>query len=121
MVCSETSLSRGWRPPESGERSPSANDVYRDSEILDQWMTKKNAEDVEHVMAVIRKSERMDNGIVADYHQHRSHHGTDDGNSWIVGRIGEEPSSLREVVKIEKRPREKGKVRPDVEHLRNMN
>lgn len=82
-------------------------------------MAKKYAEDVEHVMAIISKRERMDDGVVANYHQHDYHCGHDCGLP--TASIREGPYNCGEVVRIEKRPREEEKVRPDVDHLRKMN
>ena len=84
-------------------------------------MAEKNAEDVEHVMAIIGKRERMDDGVVADDDQHDCHCGTDYRLSRVTGRIGEESSRCGEELTIEERPGEEGKVRPDVHHLRKMN
>ncbi len=113
-------LSRAWQPTKSGEGSPSAGDIYWDSKILNRWMAEKNAENVEHVMPIIGKRERMDDGVVADDYQHDCHCDTDDRLSWVTARIGEGPYSLREVLRIQKRPGEEGKIRPDVDHLRKM-
>ena len=84
-------------------------------------MAEKNAEDVEHVMAIIGKRERMDDGVVADDDQHDCHYGTDYRLRRVMGRIGEGPSNCGEELTVEKRPREEGKVRPDVDHLCKMN
>lgn len=117
-------LPSGWQPTESGQRCPSTFNINQDSQILYRWMAEKNAEGVERVMAIIGKSERMDDGVVADYHQHDYHSGKDYHSSRVIGRIGQGPciwgEVSREVLKIEKRPGEEGKVRPDVDHLRKM-
>ena len=63
-------MSRGWQATNSGERCPSADEIDRNSKILYHRVAEKNAEDIEHVMAIIGKRERMDDGVVADYHQH---------------------------------------------------
>lgn len=68
----------GGQPTEGGESCPGTANINRDSEILYQWMTEKNAEDVKHVVAVISKRERMDDSVVAHYHRHHCHCGKDD-------------------------------------------
>lgn len=114
-------LSRGWLQTNGGERCPSAVEINRNSKILYRRVAEKNAEDIEHVMAIIGKRERMDDGVVADNYQHDYHCGTDYRLSRVMGRIGEGPSNCGEELTIEKRPGEEGKVRPDVYHLRKMN
>ena len=114
-------LFHGGQPTKSGEGCPSAANVNRHSEILHQRMTKKNAEDVEHVVTVIGERERMDDSVIAHYHQHDCHCGTDDRLSWVTGSIGEGPYSLGEVLTVDKGPGEEGKVWPDVDHLCEMN
>ena len=84
-------------------------------------MAEKNTEDIEHVMTIIGERERMDDRVVANYHQHNCHGGTDDRLSWGTGTEREGPYSIGETQTIEQRPGEEGKVRPDVDHLRKMN
>ena len=82
-------------------------------------MAEKNAEDVEHVMAIIGKRKRMNDGVVADYHQHGCNRGTDYSPT-RVNMKGGGPNNCEDKVTIEKRPGEEGKVRPDVDHLRKV-
>lgn len=83
-------------------------------------MAKKNTEDVEHVMAIIGKRERMDDGVVVDYHQHDCHCCTCYNLSWDGGREAEGSDCCWEDLTVDQRPGEEGKVRPDVDHLGKM-
>lgn len=83
-------------------------------------MAEKNAEDIEHVMAIIGKRKWVDDGVVVDYHQHDYHYGTASRCTSPTGMIGDGPYNCEDVLTIEQRPREEGKVRPDVDHLRKM-
>ena len=112
-------LSRGWRPPKSGERYPSAHNIYQDSKILYPRVAEKNAEDVEHVMAIVGKRKRMNDGVVTDYHQHGCNRSTDHSPT-RVDMKGGWPYNCEDNVTTEKRPGEEGKVRPDVDHLRKV-
>lgn len=113
--------SRGWLPTDSGECCPGAGKINQNSEILCQRVAEKNAEDIEHVMAIIGKREWMDDGVVLDDCQHDCHRGTDYHLSRIMGRIRESSSSCGEELVVEKRPGEEHKVRPKINHLRKMN
>lgn len=113
-------LSRRRLPTRSGEGYPGANEVYWDNKIPYRRLAKEKAEDVEHIMPIIGEGERMDDGVVSDYHQHDYHGGADYPLSWETGRKGERPYSAREAETKEKRPGEEGEIRPDVEHLREM-
>ena len=114
------SLSCGYWSTKSSKRRPSAIEIDRYSKILYRRMAEKHAEDVEHVMAIIGKRERVDDGVVADHHQHDCHCDTDRCLSRVTGRIGERAYSCGEESTIEKRPGEEGEVRPDVDHLHKM-
>ena len=83
-------------------------------------MAEKDAEDVEHVMAIISKSERVNDGVVVDHHQHYCHCGTCHYLSWDSSREAEGPDSCWEDLTVDQRPGEEGKVRPDVDHLGKM-
>ena len=61
-------------------------------------MAEQNSEDVKHIVAIIGQCERMDDGIVADYHQHDCHCDTGDCLSWVTSRKGEWPYSFGEAL-----------------------
>ena len=113
-------MSCAWQPANSDERCPSTFHIDQNSKILDQWMAEKDTEDIEHIMAIISKREGMHDGVVADYHQHDCHCSIDYYLARVTGRIGEGPCSCGNVLTIEKRPGEEGKVRPDIDHLCKM-
>ena len=58
----------------SSYSGPSAEEVDRCCEILDCRMAKENAENVEGVVAIVCKGERVDKGVIVCDRQHDSYH-----------------------------------------------
>ena len=66
----------------SSYSSPGTEEVDRCCEIFDCRMVEQNAEDVEGVMAIVCKCERVDEGVIVDDRQHDSY----DRNSYYKSR-----------------------------------
>ena len=64
-----------------GDYGPSARKVDGDGKILVTWMPQEEAEDVEHVMAVIGQGEWMDDGVVVHDNDHERHGGDSNNES----------------------------------------
>ena len=62
-------------PTHRQQCQPSARQVYRNDQILDSWVGEEVPEDVEGVMSIVRKRERMNDCVEIDncrcnQHQH---------------------------------------------------
>ena len=72
----------GGLTTKSSYSSPSTEEVNRYCEILNCRMAEENAEDVEGVVAIVCKGERVDKGVVVCNRQHNS----DDRDSYNKSR-----------------------------------